>query len=336
MKILCTMQALLLACLLSLIATNGYAHGGGHGGGGNKSGAINTPSAQTLEAGRWGVSVEETFTKQKRFSDAELISRAAKHIHVHGMDYMSVTNVNASYGVSDNFEVGLSLPYIRNDTIRAGHHSHGPGGNTVEDHGDSYGLGDVTLMSKYKLPVNWYGVEVAFMAGLQLPTGKTDVSYAGERLSTEHQPGSGSTDPILGVAFSKNFGAYNVDASLSQMFNTGGAQDTELGDVTSFNLGVSYRVGGEEHKHKDGGIHKHAAVDYVLELNGERAAQQKVSGIQDTSTGGTQIFLSPGVRYTSPQGWAAQASLGLPVVRNMNAGEAETDYRISSAIGFSF
>lgn len=75
----------------------------------------------------------------------------------------------------------------------------------------------------------WLGV--AAIGGVKLPTGATHRrSPGGERLDTEHQPGTGSWDPIVGLAASKAWGPVSLDCSALWRISTTGAQATELGD----------------------------------------------------------------------------------------------------------
>ena len=59
------------------------------------------------------------------------------------------------------------------------------------------------------------------------------MSSDGERLETEHQPGTGSWDPLVGFAASKRWGPVSLDGNALYQFSTKGAQDTELGDRLS-------------------------------------------------------------------------------------------------------
>ena len=86
--------------------------------------------------------------------------------------------------------------------------SHGPGGvvsNTVDFRGDASKLGDLTLLGQYRF-INSVATrtEAAFLFGIKLPTGATNrLDAKGLLFETEFQPGSGSTDLLLGAAFTQ-------------------------------------------------------------------------------------------------------------------------------------
>lgn len=256
---------------------------------------------------------------------------------------MLVASIGAAYGITDNLSIGLSLPYVQRAGIRESEHSHAPGGaaiNTVAERGDSAGLGDLTVLAKYRFAHDIQrGLQGALLFGARLPTGDTRAtSTDGERFETSEQPGSGSLDPLLGFALSRSFSRVSLDASLVYAFATNGAQDTKLGNRASYNLGVSYRIAGDDEPHHHGAAaapHAHHAWDAVLELNGEWEGRQKIRGIADPYSGGNVVYLSPGVRWASTRGWAAVFSIGLPVYQNIRLGHAENDYRVIAGLSWA-
>ncbi len=140
-----------------------------------------------------------------------------------------------------------------------------------------------------------------------------------------------------------------------------GAQQTDLGDRFLYNLATSYRlIGGaggqagpagpmhlgapiEPMYHGAGRApaHEHqataspTALDVVLELNGEWHGRQKVDGAADVNSGGTVVYLSPGVRLSGDK-WSAFASFGLPIVTNLYGTQVEPDYRVISGAAVRF
>ena len=92
------------------------------------------------------------------------------------------------------------------------------------------GIGDLNLLAKYRL-TEGEGAGFALIGGIKLPTGSTHRrSPEGERLETEHQPGTGSWDPILGASASASWAAAQLTASALYQLSGKGAQRTRLGD----------------------------------------------------------------------------------------------------------
>ncbi len=114
--------------------------------------------------------------------------------------------------------------------------------------GDSSGFGDITLFGEYRLAKETASTPAwALLAGLKLPTGETgNHDDQGELFETEHQPGSGSIDPLLGVAVTKNFGRASLSGNVLYTKCTEGTQATTMGDIFAYNLAWGYRLGGPE------------------------------------------------------------------------------------------
>lgn len=328
-----------LAAAISLLAFPAYADHASLGGNTASAGPIHTIGAQTLPAGTFTVGITSEFVKSDRFSDNELEDLAAQHIHAHSSDYMLTHAVNLSYGLAEDLTVSLRLPYVYRDNIRAGHHSHGPAGNTAESHGDVGGIGDASVLAQFRvLSHEPTRTKAAILFGLKTPTGETGKKHEGEKLDAEHQPGSGSWDPLAGVAVTKHFGPISVDANTLVAFTQQGAQETYLGRRVNYNLAVSYRPHGESHLapcgcHEEG---EASPWNFTLELNGTWSDKRKTGNEVDNDSGGNEIFLSPGVRYALPSKWSGFVSVGVPVVSNLGAGHTDTDYKITAGIGKSF
>ena len=242
--------------------------------------------------------------------------------------------------------VSAHLPFIRRNELRAGEHSHSGGAvsNTVEQLGSVSGVGDLSLVAQYQLAhdhaAGWF---VGLLAGLKVPTGsahRTDPS--GERLETEHQPGTGSWDPLFGLAASKRWGNWAVHGSALYQLSTQGAQATELGDRMNLSLAVIYNLpnGPAEHAHDAGAEHHGHAPEpqwgVMLEATHEWEGRQTIAGLVETDSGSQVMRLSPGVRYTAPQGWSAGISAGFPLWQDVGVSHPENSFRVTATVGTSF
>lgn len=343
--------------LLFLIASSmALADHPGTGFGASASGPITTISASTLPAGTKTIGLEVTHVKADAFIDEELARFADQHIHAHSTDSLISTTIGLGYGVTNDFTVGLRLPYIHRDNIRAGHHSHAGGTvtNEAEALGDSQGIGDLSAIGKYRFLNDSRGnQEAAVLFGLEMPTGTTSrINRGGERFETEHQPGSGSWDPLVGLAYTKRMGKTSFDTNVLYKIATRGAQATELGDQFFYNLAFSYRLRGSvgepaevhPHRHADGHAHYHevpspvggTSVDLILELNGEWQDKLKIAGVVENNSGGNTVYLSPGIRISSMKNWAASASIGIPVAQNIGRAHTDSDWQLIVGVARAF
>lgn len=257
----------------------------------------------------------------------------------HSVDRLLSHSLAAAYGATENLTVGLRLPYLRREKIVEGHghggEEEGEGG-TVEL-GDAEGMGDLTLFGHYRfLHRPQEGIHAAFFFGLKAPTGVDDRrSDEGTRFEAEHQPGSGSWDPMAGIAVTKHLGSLCYDANVLYIVATEGSQETDLGDRLTCNAAFSWRIPGSDHPHAGERSHFHPAWDLIVEANGEYRQKEKVDGEEDENTGGSVIYLSPGVRY-SGGGFSASLSVGLPVVTDLNGTQSEPQLRTILALGAAF
>jgi len=98
--------------------------------------------------------------------------------------------------------------------------------------------------------------------------------------------------------------------------STEGTQDTDLGDIFHYNLAASYRLFG-------GG----AAMDAIIEANGEWKQRQRIAGSVDEDSGGSAIFISPGLRLIFGQKWSLYGTVSIPVHQDLNGIQDETNLK---------
>jgi len=304
----------------------------------------------TLDAGHWAAGFRLSYTRPERRSDAELAALAAQHVHAHNSDYNLNASAGIAFGVNHHLTLSAELPYLRRDDLREGTHAHAGGValNGVEQLGSVSGIGDANLLAKYRLTDDErFGF--ALIGGIKLPTGSTHRrSLDGERLETEHQPGTGSWDPIFGASGSANVGAVQLTASGIYQLSSRGAQQTRLGDRFQGGIAVSHRFGGEGHEpHKSVNHHhgdeldeQHAhgrsSWDAFVELGGEWEGRQKVAGEVEPDSGGSWIYVAPGVRYNAAAGWSAGLALAVPVWQHIRASHPDNRYRLTLSLGKAF
>ncbi len=327
-------------------------------------GPISTMSASTLEAGQSAAGIFFEMVGIDPFSDAQLATFAGQHIHAHSLDAILAPTLVYAYGLTGDLTLSVRLPLVIRLDIREGQHSHGPAGNTVDERGDSAGIGDLTLLGQYRfLHDRASRTEAAVLFGLKAPTGRSDVhDDLGERFETEFQPGSGSWDGLAGLALTQRFGGWSFDANVLYQLARKGAQDTALGDRLLYNAAVTYRLGGASaapvgymglgalpepmyhggprtraghHDHQEEPTRPRHTLDLVLELNGEWHDYQVVAGVKDANSGGNVVYLSPGLRLGYDT-WSAFAAVGLPVVNQVNGVQAEPGWRLLTGVAVAF
>jgi len=306
--------------------------------GSEAAGPVSTIPAIPMPAGAWGVGVRTEIINNDAFSTEQLEDFAANGLEgVHSIDKITSTSLSLSYGVTDDFSINARLPYIERKNIRESEIEDGvPEAHT---HGDSSGVGDLLILTQYQVS-NSEKTDVAIQFGVKAPTGETEAKDKdGVRFETEFQPGSGSWDYLLGTSISKSNNGVGYHANVLYNKTTQGSQSTEIGDALSYNVALSYRLGVDadhdhtSHDHNDSEI-TGVEWDLLIELNGETRAKNEIAGIEDENSGGSILFLSPGIRVSSGK-FGGFISVGMPVIENQNGKQTDIDTRIVAGLSFA-
>jgi hypothetical protein len=302
-------------------------HCGACGFGSGEAFAFTLP-AESMPDGRWAFALRTDFQDFKRFSDAELVNYATQGVLTHSLDRSLVLRAGMAHALSDTWTIGADVPFIQNTNLREG--SVDGGTPHVEDNGDQSGLGDASVFAQWKFHSNQVSREFASLyLGVKLPTGYTnEKGSAGDLLEPDHQPGSGSTDPFLGLAFSKSFGTSTLGSSVLYRFAGHGSQDSNLGDILRANVGIGWS--------SDQSTPEAPLWRWMLEVNAQWQDRASIEGATDVNSGGSQIFLAPGMRVTWHSGISWFASIGVPLAQNLYGVQSETYYRASTGVGVSF
>lgn len=299
-----------------------------------KATPITTTSAETLSKGQWALGLQVEANDNNAISNNRLIANAEANedSDVHSISTLKQYTVNIATGISDNLTLAVQLPYIKRTNIKEAHHE--AGDTEIEELGDSEGVGDVRLFGQYRFMKNVPNKSsAAAIFGIKIPTGETNEESPEEKLEVELQPGSGSWDPFIGLAFSKASNKWSFDSNATYQLTNEGIQDTDLGDFVGVNTALSYRI-NTEHQHNN---HNHIDFnwDLILELNGEWREKEDNDGETNQDSGGLLTFLSPGVRVTA-NGFSASLSVGIPIIEDLNGLQSKPQSRVIASASISF
>lgn len=293
---------------------------------GETVGPIVTWGAATLADGRVSLSLRTEYVDSDRRSDSELLGFP----EVDSEDRTLALSLGAAYGITDDLMIGARLPHVWRDGIRHGEE------DEVHDEGDVSGLGDLFVYGQYRFfhdPDE--ALHLAAIVGFEAPTGRS-----GGDVETEHQPGSGSWDPLAGLAVSKGWDAWSLHGSLSYLVATEGARDTDVGDRFHYGAAVVWRAVGYVAPHEHDGEcpcgGEPVGLDLMLEFNGEWRDKVRADGDRDDHSGGHALFVSPGLRVTIDQRWSFFVSGGVPAFQDLNGKAHETDFRLVGGVAFTF
>ncbi len=228
------------------------------------------------------------------------------------------------YGVSGKLAVFGVLPFVDKqlDVTVAG----------VRQQRGASGLGDLTLFGRYTVyqddqPGRTF--RIAPFAGLKAPTGKDDETDALGRLPPSVQPGSGAWDVFGGAVATYQTLEFQVDGQLSYRAN-GEANNFEAGDVARLDASLQYRLWP-----RTLGTGVPGFLYGVLEAGLVYQDKNQVGGIDDPNSGGTTLFLTPGLQYVTKR-WILEGGVQLPALQDLNGAALENDYVVRAGFRVNF
>ncbi len=194
------------------------------------------------------------------------------------------------------------------------------------------GIADLRLFGRYTVfRKNFKGglIRVSPFAGLEFPTGDDDDRDTFGLLPASVQLGSGSWDPFGGLVATYQTLDFQVDAQLSYQANTEG-DNFEFGDVARADASIQYRLWPREL-----GSGVPAFVYGVLEANLIHKGRNAAGGVTNPNSGGTNLFLVPGLQYASRR-WVFEAAVQLPAFQDLNGTALEKDYVVRAGFRVNF
>lgn len=195
------------------------------------------------------------------------------------------------------------------------------------------GLGDIMTVGRYELLARsgpGRTTRGAVIAGLKWPSGRSAESDALGVLPPPVQLGSGSYDPILGTVWTGQWLAFQVDADVSYRRNTN-ADGFKFGDQLEQNVSLQYRLSPRS-------LAAERLPNFlygVLEANTICQAKNETGGVTDGDSGGTQMFLTPGLQWVTRRA-VLELAAQLPAAQNLNGTALRTNYRLTGGFRLWF
>lgn len=313
---------------------------------GGAGSAITTLGAQTLAKSQQVLGLQYQYLELDELSDDTLLDSDEA---LHSVGEFSQASIGYSLGVSDRLTLSAVLPYVSRDDFREASRDHHEEAEEPEHHdeevepegdvtsGDISGWGDLSLLGRYALNDRESNNLYALLVGIKAPTGSTSEKLSdGERVEVEHQPGSGSWDALLGLAYSVPLSQeWDFSSNLLYQLTTEGKRDTEIGDNLMYNAAVIWSPASHSHHGDAHASHIDQSWQFVLELNGEWRDKTDVDGDSDRNTGGNVIFGTTGLRW-GYGAWSTHLSLAAPLHTDFNGEQSEPDWRLSTGVSLAF
>ena len=237
------------------------------------------------------------------------------------------------YGVSDHLALNMTLPFIHREHS---HISHENGGNTWESWNFS-GLGDMTVSAQYSLlvPSGEFKPYFDLVAGAKLSTGVTnEINNEGEEAEVTIQPGTGSRDVFVGLnyrqtlfsapTFSGNYSAVPLIVGVTYQMNGKGIRDYRFGNFLQTHLETAYQFVDR--------------ASFLLQINGKFQDFADVGLIDEPreNTGGTWIYLSPGIGLQLSDELSGHVYFQTPVYQNVHGIQQTAKFNLLFGLSYQF
>jgi hypothetical protein len=230
------------------------------------------------------------------------------------------TTLGFDYSPNSNWGINLQLPYVDRS------HSTLPEGETQLSFSDSSSVGDARLLLRYQglTPQKNVGLQI----GLKLATGSHHVRFssgtvAGEPLDRGLQPGTGTTNLLLGIY---RFGSLNQNWDYFAQAMAEGALDSSDGfrPGASLNLNLGLRYLANE------------TIVPELQLNSRVVRRDSGSDADVVNSGGTLVDLSPGVTIKVGEKLHLFGFIQVPVLQRVNGLQLAPRYTASIGARYDF
>jgi len=209
------------------------------------------------------------------------------------------------YGLDADWSFTLRVPVLRRDHLHT-LFDESTGALADDERWRFTRLGDMQLLARRQFASTEAGTSWALFGGLKLPTGSSTVANAnGDRAERALQPGTGTTDLVIGGAWRHTPGL--TDALFGQTSWTGAlAAHREFKPGQRLEASVGWT---------------HAwtpTVGSVVQLNARHRGRDAGAEAEPDLSGSTTVDLSPGVTLAVGHKATLYAYLQLPVYQDVN------------------
>jgi len=194
------------------------------------------------------------------------------------------------------------------------------------------GVGDLTVVGRYTAyEYNAPGrtMRIAPFLGVKAPTGEDNARDGSGRLPPSLQPGSGSWDALGGAVLTWQTLDFQLDSQVSYKANRQ-ANGFQAGNVAEIDASLQYRLWP-----RSLGAGVPAFLYGVLEANLVRSARDRSGGNDDRNSGGSTLFITPGLQYVTRK-WIVEAAVQIPVSQHLNGTALKNDYAVTTGFRINF
>ena len=241
-------------------------------------------------------------------------------------DEIRTTNRNwlagIDYTIDADWGVAATVPLVHRDHAHVHHHQ----GARIHEAWNFTRLGDVRVVGRRQwmtenqeaARLSYYGINF----GLKLPTGDRDISNAdGQRAERTLQPGTGTTDIVLGGYYSGvlPFKDASWFAQALWQWALGSREGYKPGRRITLDIGYRHELSDK--------------VGLMVQMNALHRDRDSGREAEPEDSGGRLLFVSPGVSVVLGKAVQLYGFLQLPLHQHVNGVQLVADW--SAVIGLS-
>ena len=237
-----------------------------------------------------------------------------------------LTQVDINYGLTSKVSLALAVP-VSNQRFHEHYHrdtSITPAEEEFSNSDGTSGFGDMVLTAKRAMVFTPRHLLVGGL-GVKFPTGRYKLRDSDGAIGESTlMPGTGSYDGLLSLYYAYQWRPHKLDTFVSGFYrlNTENPLNYKIGNATLLNAGVNY-IPAE-------------TVTLTGQVNARFSDRDEFHGETVPSTGGTFIYLTPGVRVQAFSSTAFYAHLQLPVYQEVNEANLAPRYGLLLGVSYAF
>ncbi len=280
-----------------------------------------------------GIKISERYTllDQVYRGTSEQANPGAKETHW-------TTELTGFYTITPEFLLLAVVPYKNGSTTGEADMTTLPPSLDTSMAGRASGLGDAALLGRYtflKRETTDTTTIMAAVAGVKFATGSTNAKTADGMmfLDSHMQPGTGSTDYLLGLSYSHSLSRFSASANLLGTITTEGKfgpTKHQFGNALNYDATAKYRVAPEAFSPLK------PQWFVALGLNGEVRGREKEDGVTVIDSGGNTLYLSPGIQLVLVPHWVVEFSYQHAIYHNLYGTQLGETYKVVSGVTYLF
>ncbi|HSW17674.1 MAG TPA: hypothetical protein VLJ86_10640 [Ramlibacter sp.] len=320
-----TLTRLPQCLLLATLATAGV---GAHASCGSAFCSVNTDwtsdSLGTAEGRSFDVRYERIHQNQPRTGSTRIAVGQIPHHH----DEVSTVNQNLLLQYSQTYASGWGYAVVAPVVNRDHLHVHNHRGTPIPEAWKFTELGDVRVTARRQLAVGDQesgSRSAGFVFGMKLPTGRTGVANdSGDVAERSLQPGSGTTDAIVGAFYHQQMAARGASwfGQVQYQRPLKSHDDFAPGGQFTADLGYAQRLG--------------AALSGLVQLNAVIKQRDRGAQAEPADSGSRSLYLSPGLGWDMTDTMRVYAFYQVPLRQSVNGVQLTANKAVTVGLSTRF